>query len=188
MTEAAAGPGLVWADDAIRRHEAGLYRSAFRLTRSATDAEDLVQETFAKAFAASGRFQPGTNLAAWLYRIMFNAFVGGYRKRRRGPLLAADLAGREAGLPWSPDSAGGRSAGEHMLGGAIHADIVAAMRALPARQRVTIYLADVEGLEYRQIAGLTGIPAGTVKSSLHRGRGRLRARLAAAGWAARTRR
>jgi RNA polymerase sigma-70 factor, ECF subfamily len=186
MTEARADPGLVWTDDAIRRCGAGLYRSAFRLTRNATDAEDLVQETFAKAFAASGRCAPDTNLAAWLYRIMFNAFVSGYRKKRRDPLLAADPVGQEMGLPWFRDSADGRSAEEHALGSLVHADILAAIRALPPRQRVTVYLADVKGLGYQQIADLTGMPAGTVKSSLHRGRGQLRARLAAAGWAAQT--
>ena len=77
MTEAIADPGLVWTDDVIRHHAAALYRSAFGMTRNAADAEDLVQETLAKAFAASGRFQPGTNLGGWLYRIMFDAFVDG---------------------------------------------------------------------------------------------------------------
>ena len=187
MTEARADAGLVWTDDAIRRHRAWLYRSAFRLTGNATDAEDLVQETFAKAFAASGRLRPGTNLAAWLYRIMFNAFVSGYRKKRREPLLAADPVGPETVLPWSRDSADGRSAEEHVLGSLVHADIVAALRALPARQRVAVYLADVKGLGYRQIADVTGMPPGAVKSSLHRGRCQLRASLAAAGWAAQTR-
>ena len=75
MTEAIARPAPLWTDDAIRRHAARLYRSAFRMTRNAADAEDLVQETFARALAASGRFQPGTNLGAWLYRIMFNTFA-----------------------------------------------------------------------------------------------------------------
>ncbi len=89
MTEAMADPGRVWTDDAIRRHTARLYRSAFGMTRNAADAEDLVQETFAKAFAAAGRFRPGTNLAGWLYRIMFNTFVTGYRKWQRELRLAA---------------------------------------------------------------------------------------------------
>ena len=110
MTEALARADPVWTDDAIRHHATRLYRSALGLTRNATDAEDLVQETFTKAFAASGRFQPD-NLGGWLYRIMFNTFADGYRRRRPEPLLAADLASREADLAWSRESADGRSAG-----------------------------------------------------------------------------
>jgi len=83
MTAAAADLGPVWTDDTIRRHAAWLGRAAFGLTRNSADAEDLVQETFAKALAASGRCVPDTNQAAWLYRIMFNAFVSGYRKSGR---------------------------------------------------------------------------------------------------------
>jgi RNA polymerase sigma-70 factor, ECF subfamily len=179
MTEAIADPGLVWTDDVIRHHAAALYRSAFAMTRNAADAEDLVQETFAKAFAASGRFQPGTNLGGWLYRIMFNAFVDVYHKRRREPLMGADPAGRETDLRWSPGSGDGMSAEERVLANLVQAEIAAAIRALPPRYRLMVYLADVKGLGYRQIADLTGIPVGTVKSSLHRGRSQLRARLAA---------
>jgi len=109
---------------------------------------------------------------------MFNAFVDGYHKRRREPLLAADLASRETDLRWSPSSADGTSAKEHALGNLLQAESVAAIRALPTRHRLMVYLADVKGLGYRQIADLTGIPVGTVKSSLHCGRGQLRARLA----------
>jgi RNA polymerase sigma-70 factor, ECF subfamily len=179
MTEAIADPGLVWTDDAIRHHAATLYRSAFGMTRNAADAEDLVQETFAKAFAASKRFRPGTNLGGWLHRIMFNTFVDGYHKRRREPLLAADPTSRETDLRWSPGSANGTSAEEHVLGNVVQAEIVAAIRALPCRSRLMVYLADVKGLGYRQIADLTGLPVGTVKSTLHRGRAQLRATLAA---------
>jgi RNA polymerase sigma-70 factor, ECF subfamily len=181
MTEAAADLVPVWTDDAIRRHEAWLYRSALGLTRNSADAEDLVQETFAKAFASSGRFQPGTNLGGWLYRIMVNTFADDYRRRRRESRLAAGLASREAGRPPSRNSADGRSAEEHVLGHLVHAEIVAAIRALPPGYRITVYLADVKGLGYRQIADLTGISIGTVKSSLHRGRGQIRARLGARG-------
>jgi RNA polymerase sigma-70 factor, ECF subfamily len=171
-----AGP--VWTDDTIRRQTGRLYRSALRMTRNATDAEDLVQETFAKALAASGRLQPGTNLAAWLHRIMFNAFVTDYHKRRREPLLAMDPADGEANLPWLWDPACGRSAEEEALDRLLQADIVAAIRVLPHSYRTMVYLADVKGLDYRQIAALTGVSIGTVKSSLHRGRRQLRARLA----------
>jgi len=166
MTEARADPDLVWTDDVIRHHAAALYRSAFAMTRNAPDAEDLVQEAFARALAASGRFEPGTNLGGWLYRIMFNAFVDGYHKRRREPQLAVDPTD-------------GTSAEEHVMRNLVQDEIVAAIRALPSRYRLMVYLADVKGLGYRQIADLTGISIGTVKSSLHRGRGQLRTRLVA---------
>jgi RNA polymerase sigma-70 factor, ECF subfamily len=178
MTEAVAGP--VWTDDTIRRQASRLYRSALGMTRNATDAEDLVQETFAKALAASGRLQPGTNLAAWLHRIMFNAFVTEYHKRRREPLLATAPTDGEANLAWLWDPGDCRSAEEQALGRLIEADIVAAIRALPYGYRIMVYLADVKGLDYRQIADITGVSIGTVKSSLHRGRYELRARLAGA--------
>jgi RNA polymerase sigma-70 factor, ECF subfamily len=179
MTEAIADPGPVWTDDVIRHHAAALYRSAFAMTRNAADAEDLVQEAFARALAASGRFEPGTNLGGWLYRIMFHAFVDGYHRRRREPQLAADPASRVTDLRWSPGSTDGRSAEEHVMRNLVQAEILAAIRALPSRYRLMVYLADVLGLGYRQIADLTGISVGTVKSSLHRGRGQLRTRLAA---------
>jgi len=179
MIEATAHPGPVWTDDAIRGHAARLYGLAFGLTRNKADAEDLVQETFAKAFAASRGFQPGTNLGAWLYRIMFNTFADDCRKRRRDPLPTADPVSREVDPPWSRDSADGQSAEEHVLGRVVHAEIVAAIRALPPGSRLAVYLADVKGLGYRQIADLTGISLGTVKSSLHRGRRQIRARLGA---------
>ncbi len=178
MTEALARD-LVWTDDVIRHHATRLYRSALGLTRNATDAEDLVQETLAKA-SGSDRFQPG-NVGGWLYRIMFNTFADGSRRRRPEPLLAADLASREAALAWSRGSADGRSAEEHVMQGVIQAEILAAIRTLPPGYRLMVYLADVKGLGYRQITELTGVSVGTVKSSLHRGRGQLRARLGAAG-------
>jgi len=181
MTAAAADLGPVWTDDTIRRNAAWLRQAALRLTRNAADAEDLVQETFAKAFASSDQFRPGTNFDRWLYRIMFNTFADDYRKRRRGPQLAADLASREAEPRWSPNSTDGRSAEEHVLERLVHAEIVAAIQVLPPGCRLTVYLADVKGLGYRQIADLTGVTVGTVKSSLHRGRGQIRARLGTLG-------
>ena len=177
MTAVTADLAPVWTDDTIRRHAAWLGRAALGLTRNAADAEDLVQETFAKAFASSDRFQPGTNLGRWLYRIMFNTFADNYRKQRREPQLATELVSREAEPSWSPNSADGRSAEEHVLERLVHAEIVAAIQALPPGYRLTVYLADVIGLGYRQIADLTGVSVGTVKSSLHRGRGQIRARL-----------
>ena len=119
MTAVAADPGPVWTDDTIRLHAAWLGQAAMGLTRNAADAEDLVQETFAKAFASSDRFQPGTNLGRWLYRIMLNTFTDDYRKRRRERLLGAGLtssgrtrlghgtrltAGRPRSTSWSASS------------------------------------------------------------------------------------
>jgi RNA polymerase sigma-70 factor, ECF subfamily len=176
---AAAGTGMVWTDEVIKRHAAELYPAAFRMTRNTADAEDLVQETFAKALAASARLQPDSNLGAWLYRIMANTFLSGCRRRRHEPLpSSADPAGWHAGRAWPGNPADGRSAEDQTLDRVIHDDIVAAMRALPARRRVTVYLADVAGLRHREISTMTGIPVGSVKSCLHRGRGQLRAQLA----------
>jgi len=178
MTDATAAPVLIWTDDLIRRYAARLYRAAFRMTRNRADAEDLVQETFAKAFAASARFRPGTNLNAWLYRIMINTFISGYRKRRgEESLVVENLVDWQTAV--TRPAADARSAEDDVVGRAIDADVVAAMRALPARHRITVYLADVEGYRYGEIAALTGIPVGSVKSCLYRGRGQLRARLAA---------
>jgi len=181
MTAAAADLGPVWTDDTIRRNAVWLGRAALGLTRNAADAEDLVQETFAKAFASSDQFRPGTNFGGWLYRIMFNTFTDDYRKRRREPQLTAGLADRGAEPRWSPNSADGRSAEEHVLERLVHSEIVAAIQVLPPGCRLTVYLADVKGLGYRQIADLTGLSVGTVKSSLHRGRGQIRARLGTRG-------
>ncbi len=167
----------VWTDEALRRQAAWLYPAALRLTRNRADAEDLVQETFAKAIAASGRLEPGTNLAAWLHRIMINTFISGYRKKRRETLLLSRCVAQWRVTPDHAD-AGARSPEDCVVGPVIDADIVAAMRALPYRHRLAVYLADVEGLKYRQISDLTGMPVGSVKSCVHRSHGRLRARLA----------
>ena len=178
MTEAAARPGPVWPDEVLSGQAARLYPAAFRMTRNADDAEDLVQETLAKAFAASARFGTGTNLNAWLHRIMANTFISWYRKRQRGPLLvpAHGTGGR---VIRSHESDGSGSAEDQVVARLIDDDLVAAMRALPHKNRITVYLADVEGLTYREISDRTGIPVGTVKSCLHRGHTALRAALAA---------
>jgi RNA polymerase sigma-70 factor, ECF subfamily len=179
MTDTVAGTGPVWTNEVLRRHAAVLYPAAFRMTRNAADAQDLVQETFAKALAASGRLQPDSNLGAWLYRIMTNTFISWCRRRRSEPLpTATDPPDWQARRTWPGNPADGRSAEDQMLRSVIDADIVAAMRALPARHRVTVYLADVEGLRHREISQVTGIPVGSVKSCLHRGRSQLRAQLA----------
>ena len=144
------------------------------MTGNPPDADDLVQETFAKALAASGQFQPGTNLTAWLRRIMLNTFISGYRKRRAEPqFVTADGTGSRLLYAQSHDG----SAEDQVFRRLLDASLTAALRALPDRQRMVVYLADLEGLGYQQICALTGIPLGSVKSSLHRARSRLRAEL-----------
>ena len=166
----------VWAEDVLRAYAGSLYPAALRITRNTPDAEDLMQETFAKALTASGQFRPGTNLNAWLRRIMINVFISGYRKRRAEPqFVTADAAGSQ--LACAPSGDG--SAEDQVVRGLLDADLIAALRALPDRHRTVVYLADLEGLGYRQISALTGIPLGSVKSCLHRARHRLRADLAA---------
>ncbi|HYB48546.1 MAG TPA: sigma-70 family RNA polymerase sigma factor [Streptosporangiaceae bacterium] len=166
----------VWAEDALRAYATRLYPAALRITGNPPDAEDLVQETFAKALAASGRFQPGTNLNAWLRRIMINTFISGYRKRRAEPrLVTGDAVGSQLLCAQSRDG----SAEDQVVGRLLDAHLTAALRALPDRHRIVVYLADLEGLGYRQISALTGIPLGSVKSCLHRARYRLRAELGA---------
>lgn len=175
MPAAEAAAGAAWAGQVVAPHVQGLYAAALRMTGNPADAEDLVQETFAKAFAAFGRFQPGTNLAAWLYRILANTFITACRKKRREPLAAALAAGDMR----AQIRALGRSAEDEVVGRLPGVEVAAAMRALPEEFRVTVYLADVEGFGYREIARITGVPVGSVSSRLHRGRGRLRGMLTA---------
>jgi len=164
----------VWAEDVLRAYGASLYPAALRMTGNPPDADDLVQETFAKALAASAQFRPGTNLNAWLRRIMLNTFISGYRKRRAEPqVFTADTTGMQLLSAQSYDG----SAEDQVVRRLLDANLTAALRALPDRQRMVVYLADLQGLGYRQICTLTGIPLGSVKSSLHRARSRLRAEL-----------
>ena len=166
----------VWAEDVLRAYATSLYPTALRITGNTPDAEDLVQETFTKALAASGRFRPGTNLNAWLRRIMMNTFISGYRKRRTEPLFVTGEATSSHLL--SAESHDG-SAEDQAIDRMLDAALTAALRALPYRHRIVVYLADLEGLGYEQVSALTGIPLGSVKSCLHRARYRLRAELGA---------
>jgi RNA polymerase sigma-70 factor (ECF subfamily) len=156
-----------------------LYPAALRMTRNHSDAEDLVQETFAKAYAAFHQFKPGTNLRAWLHRILANTFINSYRKKRREPIqdLGADFSDdwQIGNDPLAPSA---RSAEAEALERLADSDVLQALRDLPEEFRVAIYLADVEGYPYKQIAEMMGTPIGTVMSRLHRGRARLRAQLA----------
>jgi RNA polymerase sigma-70 factor, ECF subfamily len=156
-----------------------LYPAALRMTRNASDAEDLVQETIAKAYAAFHQFRPGTNLRAWLYRILANTFINGYRKRRREPAAALGADFQEdwqvGADPLSPPA---RSAEAEAMDRLADSDILRALHDLPEEFRVAIYLADIEGYPYKEIAEMMGTPIGTVMSRLHRGRSRLRQKLA----------
>jgi RNA polymerase sigma-70 factor, ECF subfamily len=157
-----------------------LYPAALRMTKNASDAEDLVQETIAKAYAAFHQFRPGTNMRAWLHRILANTFINGYRKRRREP--ASATLGTDFQEDWQvgadPLSPPARSAEAEALDRLADSEILDALRDLPQEFRVAIYLADIEGYPYKEVAEMMGTPIGTVMSRLHRGRSRLRKRLA----------
>jgi RNA polymerase sigma-70 factor, ECF subfamily len=158
-----------------------LYPAAMRMTRHAADAEDLVQETLAKAFASFGQFSQGTNLRAWLHTILSTTFINSYRKRKRQPQIAqgADVhADWQPGTGPQPLAPPARSAEDQALDRLTDPELAAALAALPDEFRTAIWLADVEGYPYREVAAMMGTPIGTVMSRLHRARTRLRDQLA----------
>lgn len=151
-----------------------LYSAALRMTRNASDAEDLVQETYLKAYRGFGGFKEGTNLKAWLYRILTNTFINSYRSKKRRPdeteldevedlYLYRRLGGLEA-------VQAGRSAEDELMDWFTDAEVKDAIEHLPENFRLAVLLADVEGFSYKEIAEILEIPIGTVMSRLHRGR------------------
>ncbi|MFA5565179.1 MAG: sigma-70 family RNA polymerase sigma factor [Acidimicrobiia bacterium] len=158
-----------------------LYSAALRMTRNPSDAEDLVQETYLKAYRGFGGFEEGTNLRAWLYRILTNTYINIYRARSNRPdeqtldegedyMLYQLIGGLEAARH-------GRSAEDELMDLVTESEVREALEALPENFRIPVLLADVEGFSYKEIAEMLDIPTGTVMSRLHRGRKGLQKRL-----------
>jgi RNA polymerase sigma-70 factor (ECF subfamily) len=154
-------------------HMPALYSAALRMTRNPADAEDLVQETYLKAYRAFGGFTEGTNLRAWLYRILTNTYINRYRASKRRPEVS-DVEDVEDLYLYRRLSNGpsdlGRSAEDEALEHFTDDDVKAAIESLPETFRMAVLLADVEGFSYKEIAEITDVPIGTVMSRIHRGR------------------
>ncbi|WP_371415337.1 sigma-70 family RNA polymerase sigma factor [Citricoccus sp. SGAir0253] len=153
-----------------------LYSAAMRMTRNPQDAEDLVQEAFTKAYSSFHQYRPGTNLKAWLYRILTNTYINLYRKRQRQPQQATTDTVEDWQMAQAAEhtSSGLRSAETEALDHLPDSDVKDALQAIPEEFRLAVYFADVEGFAYKEIAEILDIPIGTVMSRLHRGRKLLR--------------
>jgi RNA polymerase sigma-70 factor, ECF subfamily len=153
-----------------------MYPSALRLTRNRADAEDLVQDTFVKAYVSFGQFEPGTNVRAWLYRILITTFISSYRKRQRElqPAMASDIPEWQLAGARPDPTVEVKSAETEALERQADPNVKLALQALSEDFRTVVYLADVEGYAYREIAGLVGTRIGTVSSRLHRAHRQLR--------------
>ena len=157
-----------------------LYAAAMRMTRNPSDAQDLVQETFVKAFAAFAQYEQGTNLKAWLYRILTNTFINAYRKKQREPYQGTidELEDWQLGGAESTTAMSGRSAEAEAIDHLPDSAVKDALQSIPEDFRLAVYFADVEGFSYQEIAEIMKTPIGTVMSRLHRGRRLLREMLA----------
>jgi RNA polymerase sigma-70 factor (ECF subfamily) len=171
----------VFADQAMQ-HMPALYTAALRITRNPADAEDLVQETFLKAYRAFDRYEQGTNLKAWLYKILTNTFINSYRAAKRRPEKADVEDVEDLYLYHRLDNlltAGtGRSAEDEFFARITDDDVKQAIESLPEAFRIAVLLADVEGFSYKEIAEIVDVPIGTVMSRIHRGRRALQKALA----------
>ena len=179
VKETAADRNARFERDAMQYADA-LYGAALRYTKNPTDAQDLVQDTYLKAFASFHQFEEGTNLKAWLYRVLTTTFINNYRKAQRQPQLTNDTEVEDWQLykaaSHTPDQ--GKSAEVSALENLPDSDIKRALLEIPEEFRMAVYLADVESFSYKEIAEIAGIPSGTVMSRLHRGRKQLREKLA----------
>lgn len=156
-----------------------LYSAALRYTKNPEDARDLVQDTYLKAFSSFHQFEEGTNLRAWLYRVLTTTFINSYRKGQRQPQLSnGELEDWQVADAQSHTSDQGKSAEVEALENLPDSDIKRALQEIPEDFRIAVYLADVEGFSYKEIADIVGVPSGTVMSRLHRGRKLLREKLA----------
>ena len=152
-----------------------LYAAALRYTKDPHNAQDLVQDTYAKAFTSFHQFEPGTNLKAWLYRILTTTFINTYRKDQRRPLLSdGEVEDWQLAASASHTSDQGKSAEDEVLENLPDGEVKRALQEIPEEFRLAVFYADVEGYSYKEIAEILGIPSGTVMSRLHRGRKLLR--------------